>query len=103
VTNVAPEMREALLRSMPIEDLPRHAYFGDGTPIPDEHMDVIRSAYEACTVRVPWQVDDVLLVDNMHVAHGRDPYTGDRKVLVAMSDVLSFSDCELVAAEGERV
>jgi len=102
VTNIAPEIREALLRAMPASDLPRHAYFGDGAPIPDEHMDAIRSAYEASTVRVPWQVDDLLLVDNMHVAHGRDPFTGNRKVLVAMSDLLSFGDCEVVTADGER-
>jgi hypothetical protein len=87
---------------MPAADLPRHAYFGDGAPIPDEHMDAIRSAYEASTVRVPWEVDDLLLVDNMHVAHGRDPFTGSRKVLVGMSDLLSFGDCELVTADGER-
>ena len=100
VTNVAPELRAALLEAVPESDLPRHAYFGDGGAIPDEHMDAVRAAYEACTVRLPWAVDDVLVLDNLHVAHGRDPFTGSRKVLVAMSDTLSFDDCELPAHDG---
>ena len=29
---------------------------------------------------------DLLLIDNVLTAHGRRPYTGDRRVLVAMSD-----------------
>jgi alpha-ketoglutarate-dependent taurine dioxygenase len=98
VTNVAPELRAALLQAVAEEDLPRHAYFGDGGAISDEQMDAIRSAYEASTVRVPWEADDVLVLDNLHVAHGRDPFTGERKVLVAMSDPTSYDDCELVDA-----
>jgi alpha-ketoglutarate-dependent taurine dioxygenase len=96
VSNIAPEMRTALLQTMAEADLPRHAYFGDGVAIPDEHMESIRAAYDASAARFEWQVDDVLLLDNLHVAHGRDPFTGDRKVLVAMSDPLSFSDCQIV-------
>jgi hypothetical protein len=32
-----------------------------------------------------WQIGDVLLIDNVAVAHGRRPFTGDRRILVAMS------------------
>ncbi|CAM5231048.1 hypothetical protein SANTM175S_04757 [Streptomyces antimycoticus] len=35
---------------------------------------------------VDWHTGDLLLIDNMLVAHGRRPYTGTRRVLVAMSD-----------------
>jgi ribulose-5-phosphate 4-epimerase/fuculose-1-phosphate aldolase len=34
----------------------------------------------------PWESGDVLLLDNMRFAHSRKPFTGSRKVLVAMSD-----------------
>jgi hypothetical protein len=35
---------------------------------------------------VDWVAGDVLLIDNVLVAHGRRPFEGSRRVLVAMSD-----------------
>lgn len=64
----------------------RQAFLGDGEPIPTEMLDEVRAAYVAESVREPWQDGDVLLIDNMLVAHGRDPYSGPRRVLVAMTD-----------------
>jgi hypothetical protein len=29
---------------------------------------------------------DILMVDNMLVAHGREPFSGPRKILVAMAE-----------------
>jgi alpha-ketoglutarate-dependent taurine dioxygenase len=49
-------------------------------------MDEIRGAYDSETVKFDWQRGDLLLVDNMLVAHGREPFTGNRKVLVAMAE-----------------
>ncbi len=37
-------------------------------------------------VAPPWQEGDILLIDNMLAAHARSPFTGPRKVLVAMAD-----------------
>ncbi|MEU8530826.1 TauD/TfdA family dioxygenase [Streptomyces sp. NPDC048629] len=86
VSNLEPAIRAALLEALPEEDLPRHAYFGDGGVIPDAYLDDIRAAYAAHTVRFPWRRNDMMLVDNLRVCHGREPFTGDRKVLVSMSD-----------------
>ena len=36
-----------------------------------------------------WQEVDVLLLDNMLVAHGRAPYTGARAILVGMAEPYS--------------
>ena len=55
-------------------------------PIEDEVLDQLRAAYRAATVTFPWQVGDVLLLDNMLVAHGRAPFTGQRRVLVGMAE-----------------
>ena len=61
-------------------------YFGDGSPIEDEILDEIRAVLDAEQVTFPWQTGDVLMLDNMLVAHAREPYSGTRKVLVAMAE-----------------
>ena len=91
VTNLDCELREALLEAMPEEDLPRHCYFGDGGRIPDQYFENIRAAYERCTVRFAWERNDIMLLDNLRMCHGRDAYSGPRKVLVSMSDPSDFS------------
>ncbi|SFQ68628.1 TauD/TfdA family dioxygenase [Amycolatopsis rubida] len=72
-------------------DLPANAYYGDGAPIPAEVMDELRAAYAAELVATPWQRGDVLVVDNLLAAHGREPYTGAREVAVGMAGPLSWS------------
>jgi acyl transferase domain-containing protein len=79
-----PEVRKDLLEMVGIELMPRHVYFGDGSPIPDATMDIIGETYEACAVRLGWQRGDVVMLDNMLAAHARDPYEEPRKIVVAM-------------------
>jgi hypothetical protein len=67
------------------ENLPRHVYFGDGSAIPDNVLDTVREVYRQTAISFPWQPGDILMLDNRLVAHGRNPYTGDRKVIVAMA------------------
>jgi alpha-ketoglutarate-dependent taurine dioxygenase len=86
VSNLEPSVREGLLAALGEEELPRNAYYGDGSPIEEAVLEEVRAAYRACTVEFPWQTGDVLLLDNMLVAHGRGPYQGARKVLVAMAE-----------------
>ena len=65
--------------------LPVHAYYGDGSPIAIDALNESRRAKYACEVLLDWQRGDVLVLDNILAMHGRKPYTGDRKVLVAMA------------------
>lgn len=88
-TALEEEVREALLGLFGAEGLPRYACYGDGSPIADKDLAAIRDAYQAEMVDVAWERGDVLLLDNMLIAHGRRPYTPPRRVLVAMTD--SFS------------
>ena len=50
-----------------------------------EVLDEIRGIYGQVTVAFPWQKGDLLLVDNLLVAHGRNPFSGPRRILVAMA------------------
>ena len=58
--------------------------FEDGTPISDAMVDELRAAIRAEKVEFPWQVGDLLVIDNILGLHGRAPYQGDRRILVAM-------------------
>ncbi|MHC1548035.1 TauD/TfdA family dioxygenase [Phyllobacterium sp. K27] len=86
VSGLAKDVRESLLEIVEEEDLPRNVYFGDGTPIDDELLDEIRTVYLDGLFAFPWEEGDVLMLDNMLVTHGRAPFKGKRRVLVAMAE-----------------
>jgi alpha-ketoglutarate-dependent taurine dioxygenase len=85
VSSLEPRVRASLLRICAEDELPRNTYYGDGSPLEPDVLDHIREAFRAEEVAFPWQAEDVLVVDNMLVAHGRRPFSGERRVLVAMS------------------
>jgi alpha-ketoglutarate-dependent taurine dioxygenase len=83
------ETRTSLLALFKEEDLPRHVYFGDGTSIPESVMDHVGEIYEKCAVRFPWQEGCMITLDNMLTVHARDPFVGERKIVVAMGQMIS--------------
>lgn len=85
LSTLAPDVRTMLSSVFAEEDLPNQTYYGDGSPIEPETVEALRAAYDAETIRFDWERGDVVLVDNMLVAHGRESFTGERKVLVAMA------------------
>ena len=82
-------------------DLPRDVRFGDGSPIPDRFMERVATACDALAVDLEWQAGDVLVLDNLLVAHARRPYAGRYRVLTATGhlvrpgDVRQVSSCPL--------
>jgi alpha-ketoglutarate-dependent taurine dioxygenase len=80
------ETAAALAEVLPEEDLPQRVTFADGRPIPAGHVGQVRDRGLAAAVDVGWAAGDLLLIDNVLVGHGRRPFTGPRRVLVAMSD-----------------
>jgi alpha-ketoglutarate-dependent taurine dioxygenase len=76
----------ALMAAVVPEDLlPQSVSFADGSPIPAEFIRHIQDTGLKLSCETDWQAGDVLLIDNVAVAHGRRPFTGDRRILVAMS------------------
>jgi alpha-ketoglutarate-dependent taurine dioxygenase len=58
-----------------------------------EIVELINAVYEDNTVREPWQAGDLMLVDNVRIAHSREAYEGPREVLVGMADPVRLADC----------
>lgn len=78
--------RAQLEKLLGVDQLPRNAIFADRSPIADEDMAQVQDAFNSTTCAMGWRPGDVLLLDNMRFAHGRAPFTGARKLHVAMAD-----------------
>lgn len=91
ISNLAPAVRETLISIVGEEGVPRNVFYGDGSPIELEALEHVRAVLQRCQVSFPWQAGDVLMLDNMLVAHGRSTFQGARKVVVAMAEPASAS------------
>jgi len=87
------ELREALL--LESEDkLLTNTFYGNGDPIEDRVMEELRQAYAAEALLFPWQVGDLLLIDNMLCSHARAPFRGPRQILTVMTDKVWRKDLD---------
>lgn len=92
ISNLEPTVCQELLATFKAEDLPRNAYYGDGSTIEDDVLEAIRQVYQQETIIFPWQEGDVLLLDNMLATHGRTPFSGSRQVVVGMAEPFTCQD-----------
>ncbi|MDA5282550.1 type I polyketide synthase [Streptomyces sp. Isolate_45] len=83
------ETRQSLVDLYGEAGMPRNVYWGDGSVIEDAVVDEIRALMDRESLAFPWQEGDVLVIDNMLVAHARRPFVGPRKIVVALGDMSS--------------
>ena len=89
---IDPEVREYLVDVYGEDGLPFNTRFGNGDPIGADVVQLLNQVYEDNTVREPWQVGDLMLVDNIRTAHSREAYDGPREILVGMAEPVRLSD-----------
>lgn len=89
VSGIEPESVREAMQSLPATSLPTNTTYGSGDPIEPEVIEQIRQAYAEEAVRFDWQEGDVLLIDNVLTAHARDPFEGDRSIIVGMGSALT--------------
>jgi alpha-ketoglutarate-dependent taurine dioxygenase len=66
--------------------MPYEVRYGNGEVMPFTDIEPVYQALAEFEVAVAWQPGDYLLVDNIRAAHGRNPYSGDRDIQVALID-----------------
>jgi alpha-ketoglutarate-dependent taurine dioxygenase len=67
------------------EDFRLHVTFADGGAIAPAALTHIRETLRAQTIPHRWRVGDIVALDNHLAAHGRAPFTGPRKIALAMT------------------
>jgi len=81
------ELYKALISIYDVpEEFPTYVRFGDGQPISEVIVKEIIKTSDEITIAPVWQRNELLIVDNELVSHGRNSYTGNRSVIVAMSE-----------------
>lgn len=87
------DVREVLRSSYGPDGLPFNTGYGDGTPLTPADADALNAAYQAALRREPWRAGDLLVLDNLLSCHGRDAFSGDRRVVVAMGQPVRIEEC----------
>jgi alpha-ketoglutarate-dependent taurine dioxygenase len=55
-------------------------------------MQEISNVYWETAVSFTWQEGDILMLDNMLTAHARNPFKGERKIVVALAEMITVND-----------
>ena len=86
VSSLGNEDRDTLVERFGYKNLPRNAFYGDGSEIETEYLGEIHSVYQQNKIEFQWHKKDVMIIDNLLMAHSRNTFKGFRKIAVSMGD-----------------
>jgi alpha-ketoglutarate-dependent taurine dioxygenase len=84
-SGAGPGLGEELLSLVGEDELPSSCHYGDGSALQVEDLDDIRRAGWDSAVSFDWVPGDLLILDNVRLAHSRTAYKGSRRILLAMT------------------
>jgi alpha-ketoglutarate-dependent taurine dioxygenase len=79
------DLRNMLEGMVGPEHLPHDCEFGDGEAIDEDSLRQVRSVLHSSKLLFDWQQGDLLVIDNLLMMHGREPFKGQRQILVYLS------------------
>lgn len=82
---------------------PYATFFGDATPIPEDFIALMHDTFRAQMVAIPYAARDFMIVHNLLVTHGREPYTPPRKVYVMMRESVPLTDAVFCQPHAEKM
>ena len=59
--------------------------FGDGSEISKEHMKKVCKLSDEISFDLSWKKNDMVIINNMMVMHGRKPFVGRRSILASLA------------------
>ncbi|MNE90965.1 Taurine catabolism dioxygenase TauD, TfdA family [compost metagenome] len=65
---------------------PSGTFLGNGEELSVQEVEAFEAIIDRHTLCWPWRNGDVMILDNLQVWHGRNPYEGPRDVQVALLD-----------------
>lgn len=71
---------------------PFATFYGDGTPIPDDFIDLMHRTHAEQMIAIPWQKCDFMVVQNFLATHGRQSYVPPRKTVVTLREKVHMTD-----------
>lgn len=85
VENLGQDLFEAYrVHYPPGRSRPFEVCFGDGSPVDPLDISSVYPLIDSVTTGFTWQAGDVMFLDNVNTAHGRNPFTGTRDIQVAL-------------------
>lgn len=94
-----PAIREYLLDQYGPAGLPFTTAHGDTTPVDADTVETVNAVYDAAAFGESWRDGDVLVVDNIRMAHSREPYEGPREVAVVLGNPVRLAGHVLPGGE----
>lgn len=85
ISSLDESTRCALIKTVGEENIPRNSLYGNGELFKMGELEHIREVYNNEKVLFTWQRGDIMILDNILMAHGRETYKGERKIAVAMA------------------
>ena len=84
-SNIDNSVRE-IIRTKLQGHFPHHCSYSNGDEFKLQDLESIREVYQRISHLHTWEKNDVLIVNNYTLAHGRAPYKGERELLFIMGN-----------------
>lgn len=86
-TSAITKEESDIIDKMPMMEQPYLAAWGDTREIlSNEIIENLFSTYNRNKISLNWKKGDLMMIDNILAAHGRDPYIGDRETFALLAN-----------------
>lgn len=86
ITSERQGLSETRDRLIAMQKHPSGSFLDTGEKLAREEAETIHRIQEEIEISWQWRDGDLMILDNLQVAHGRNPYSGPREVHVALLD-----------------